>query len=347
MIISQTPIRVSLFGGGTDFPDYFELESGCVLTTSIDKYIFVIIKERFDDLIRVGYTKTETVSSVNQLQHELVREALRLTGINQRVEIVTMADIPSEGSGLGASSAVTVGLLGAMYAFIGEVASAEQLAREACHIEIDALGRPIGVQDQYIAAYGGLRFMTFNPGGSVQIESVRVSDEVRRRLNENLLLFFTGITRQASDVLSEQKTKIPERIDSLRELRKLAITGRACLEAGETDAVGELLHQNWMLKRNLASRVSNGTIDDLYATARRAGALGGKISGAGGGGFMLVYCPRERQEGLRAALHGLRELSFRLEKFGSRVIFNDGRSICENDWSSAEEVTNGRVARVH
>jgi D-glycero-alpha-D-manno-heptose-7-phosphate kinase len=322
MIITQTPIRVSFLGGGTDFPDYFEREGGCVLSTTIDKYIFVIIKERFDDLIRVGYTKTEIVERVGQVQHELVREALRKTGIIQRVEIATMADIPSEGSGLGASSAVTVGLLNAMYAYLGEVAPAEQLAREACQIEIETLGRPIGMQDQYIAAYGGLRFITFNNGGSVQVEPLRVSDAVRRRFGQNLLLFFTGMTRQASDILTEQKAHIAERLDVLGELKKLAMVSRACLEAGDIDGLGELLHQGWMLKKQMASQISNDTIDEMYQAARRAGALGGKVAGAGGGGFMLLYCPWERQEDLRATLHGLRELPFRLERYGSKVMFN-------------------------
>jgi D-glycero-alpha-D-manno-heptose-7-phosphate kinase len=330
MIITQTPIRVSLFGGGTDFADYYLREEGCVLSTAIDKFIFVTIKERFDDLIRVGYTRTELVESVDQLQHDLVREALRKTGITRRVEISTMADVPSEGSGLGASSAVTVGLLNAMYAFLGEVASAEQLARQACHIEIEALDRPIGVQDQYIAAYGGLRFMTFTREGNIVIESMKIGESVRRRLDQNLLLFYTGMTRQASDILSEQKDNIAERLEVLREMKQLAVTGRACLEAGEADMLGELLHRGWMLKKQMASRISNGAIDEMYRTARQTGALGGKITGAGGGGFLLLYCPWQHQEDVRAALHGLRELPFRTERFGSRVIFNYRRY--NNEW---------------
>jgi D-glycero-alpha-D-manno-heptose-7-phosphate kinase len=330
MIITQTPIRVSLFGGGTDFADYYLREEGCVLSTAIDKFIFVTIKERFDDLICVGYTRTELVESVDQLQHDLVREALRKTGITRRVEISTMADVPSEGSGLGASSAVTVGLLNAMYAFLGEVASAEQLARQACHIEIEALDRPIGVQDQYIAAYGGLRFMTFTREGNIVVESMKIDESMRRRLDQNLLLFYTGMTRQASDILSEQKDNIAERLEVLREMKQLAVTGRACLEAGEADMLGELLHRGWMLKKQMASRISNGAIDEMYRTARQTGALGGKITGAGGGGFLLLYCPWQHQEDVRAALHGLRELPFRTERFGSRVIFNYRRY--NNEW---------------
>ncbi len=322
MIISQTPIRVSLFGGGTDFADYYRQETGCVLTTAIDKYIFVVVKERFDDLIRVGYTRTELVEQVNQVQHDLVRECLRLTGIPRRVEIATMADIPSQGSGLGASSAVTVGLLAAMYAFLGEMVPAQRLAQEACQIEIDILGRPIGVQDQYIAAHGGLRFLRFERDGSVSAERVKVGESVRRQLDQNLLLFYTGISRQSSDILSEQKANIDERLDILRQLKQLAGRGREMLEAGHVDGIGELLHQSWLLKRQMASRISNGVIESIYQEARRAGALGGKVSGAGGGGFVLLYCPFQAQETVRAALHGLRELPFRTEHFGSKIVFN-------------------------
>jgi D-glycero-alpha-D-manno-heptose-7-phosphate kinase len=322
LIITQTPIRVSLFGGGTDFADYYLLEEGCVLSTAIDKFIFVTIKERFDDLIRVGYTRTELVENVDQLQHELVREALRKTGLTKRLEISTMADVPSEGSGLGASSAVTVGLLNAMYAFLGEAVPAERLAREACEIEISTLKRPIGVQDQYIAAYGGLRFMTFTQDGRVVVEPVQIDDGVRRRLDQNLLLFYTGMTRQASDILSEQKNNIADRLEVLRTLKQMAVTGRACLQAGEVDWLGELLHRGWLLKKQMASRISNGTLDEMYRTACKAGALGGKITGAGGGGFLLLYCPWKHQDDVRSALHGLRELPFRTERFGSRVIFN-------------------------
>jgi D-glycero-alpha-D-manno-heptose-7-phosphate kinase len=322
MIITQTPIRVSLFGGGTDFRDYYAREGGCVLSTAIDKYIFVVVKERFDDLIRVGYTRTELVAAVEEVQHDLVREALRASGICRRIEIDTMADIPSEGSGLGSSSAVTVGLLNALSAYQGEALPAETLARTACHIEIEILGRPIGIQDQYIAAYGGLRFMTFAPDGSVTVEHVRLDDRARRQLDQSLLLFYTGVTRQASDILAEQRDNIADRLAVLREMKRLAVEGRACLEAGEVDRLGELLHHSWLHKKQLASRISNGDIDAMYAAARKAGALGGKITGAGGGGFLLLHCPHRYQDRVRAALSGLRELPFRTERFGSKVIFN-------------------------
>ena len=199
MIIVQTPLRVSLFGGGTDFPAFFEKEGGCVLSTAIDKYIFVVIKKRFDQKLRVGYTRTEMVEGLDEVQHELIRESLRKTGIEHGVEITTMGDIPSA-SGLGSSSTVTVGSLHAMYTYQGEIVPVERLASEACEIEIDTLGKPIGIQDQYIAAYGGFRFLEFTPGGDVISKKLILDVPTHRRLNENLLLFFTGLTRRAESI---------------------------------------------------------------------------------------------------------------------------------------------------
>ncbi|MCD6520924.1 MAG: GHMP kinase [Anaerolineae bacterium] len=322
MIIVQTPLRVSFLGGGTDFYDFYRHEEGCVLSSTIDKYIFVIIKRRFDEKIRLGYTRTELVDSLDELQHELVREALRMTGITRQVELSTMGDIPSQGSGLGSSSTVTVGCLNAMYAYKGCLVDAETLARQACEIEIDILGKPIGKQDQYIAAYGGLRFIRFKPDGSVEVERVAVSEEVRRALSDRLMLFYTGVTRQASTILKEQVAHIDERMDLLRGLKALAIEARHYLEQGQLDALGQALDRGWALKRQLASTISNERIDEMYQAARRAGALGGKITGAGGGGFLLLYCPPKDQDAVRYALRGLRELPFRLERDGSKVIFN-------------------------
>jgi D-glycero-alpha-D-manno-heptose-7-phosphate kinase len=326
MIIVQTPLRVSLFGGGTDFPAFYREEGGCVVTTAIDKYIFVTIKRRFDRMLRVGYTRTEMVESVDELQHELIRESLRTTGIRDGVEITTMADIPAAGSGLGSSSAVTVGALHAMYTYRGEIVPAERLAREACQIEIETLGKPIGVQDQYIAALGGLRFMEFKTDGSVTIERVELNGETRRRLGESLLLFFTGITRAADTILTEQRSNIQDRRPILRQMKQLAIQARAELQGGRLEDIGRLLHEGWELKKRMASLVSNGSLDDLYQAARRAGALGGKLTGAGGGGFMVLVCPKDRHDSVRAALSHLQELPFGLEADGTKVIFNYRRS---------------------
>jgi D-glycero-alpha-D-manno-heptose-7-phosphate kinase len=322
MIIVQTPLRVSLFGGGTDFRSFFLEEGGCVLSSAIDKYIFITIKKRFDQMLRVGYTQTEMVERVSDIQHELIREAFVITGIDQGVEITTMGDIPSRGSGLGSSSTVTVGTLHAMYTLKEEMVTAERLARQACEIEIDRLGKPIGIQDQYIAAFGGLRFMEFKTSGEVSAQKIELTPGQARRLNEDLLLFFTGITRRSGTILEEQENNINHRRNVLREIKRMAYVARDELLSGDLDVIGELLHESWVLKKQLASKISNGGIDEMYDSARRAGAIGGKITGAGGGGFLLLYCPHEKREAVRAALRDLQELPFQLEHGGSKVIFN-------------------------
>lgn len=326
MIIVQTPLRISFFGGGTDFPSFFMEEGGCVLSSAIDKYIFVTVKERFDKKLRIGYTQTEMVDSVDQIQHELIREALRVTGIHQSIEVTTMGDIPSEGSGLGSSSTVTVGALNALYAHSGETVSAEKLAKEACDIEIGKLKKPIGIQDQYIAAYGNLRFFEFHSDGQVKVEKLKIGDDFRRALNDCFLLFFTGVSRRADTILGEQKNNIKDRMSVLREIKQMAYEARSDLENGNFDAFGALMHRAWESKKRLADHISNGTLNDIYDTARRAGAIGGKITGAGGGGFILLYAPYEKHRAIRKALNGLQELPFRLESDGTKTIFNYRRS---------------------
>ena len=322
MIIVQTPLRISFFGGGTDFPAFFTQEGGCVLSSAIDKYIFVTIKQRFDSKLRIGYTQTEMVNEVDQIHHELIRESLRITRIDRGVEITTMGDIPSEGSGLGSSSTVTVGALHAMYAYLGEIVPAERLAREACEIEIEKLKRPIGIQDQYIAAYGGLRFLEFLPNGQVTAEKIHLSADAQRALNNNFMLFFTGVSRNSSSILKEQVDNLKDRLNELREIKHMAYEARCAVETEDFDALGVLLHQSWELKKRLAGTISNGSINEMYQTARGAGAIGGKIAGAGGGGFLLLYVPFEHQNKVRTKLSSLQELPFRLEAEGTKVIFN-------------------------
>ena len=322
MIITQTPLRISFFGGGTDFRDFYRHEGGCVLSSAIDKYIFVIVKRRFDKMIRLGYTRTELVEQVDQLQHELVREALRLAEVTSQIEIGTLGDIPSSGSGLGSSSTVTVGVLNALYNYRNDPHTQEQIARGACQIEIDVLGKPIGKQDQYIAAYGGLRFIRFLSDGGVVIETVELDDSETRRLNQQLMLFYTQNSRRNDSLLVEQRSKIPDRMDTLGAMADLAYQGRTLLESGDFDAFGRLLDTGWQLKKTLASKISNSEIDRYYQSAIEAGALGGKITGAGGGGFMLLYCQREQQHSVRSALRELQELPFHLEPDGSKVILN-------------------------
>lgn len=322
MIITQTPLRISFFGGGTDFANFYHQEEGCVLSSAIDKFAYVIVKERFDKKIRIGYTRTELVDRVDEIQHELARTALQITGLDSKIEIDTIADIPATGSGLASSSSVTVGILNALYAYLNILRNHDDLARLACEIEIDRLQKPIGKQDQYIVAYGGLRFIRFLQDESVILETVNLRESERWRLGTQLMLFYTNTARSSESVLSEQNMNIQNNIDVLRNMKDMAYHGRELLEEGNFDDFGRLLHEGWMLKKKLAHRISNTTIDEIYETARRAGAFGGKITGAGGGGFMLLYCPSERQQQIRQALSAFQELPFQLEPFGTKVIFN-------------------------
>jgi D-glycero-alpha-D-manno-heptose-7-phosphate kinase len=320
MIITQTPLRISFVGGGTDFEDYYLKYGGAVFSTAIDKYVFVIIKERFDDLICVNYTQRERVARVDDLHHDLVREAMKMSGVSKGVEITTLADVPAEGTGLGSSSSVTVGLLQALYTYKGELKTAETLAGDACRIEVDILKKPIGKQDQYISAYGNLRFLTFNKEG-IDVEKVVLPLDIRRRLNESLLCFYTGITRKADEILGEQKSNINDRLAILNKMKELAFQAKSALLNGAFDQFGEILHSSWELKKNMASKITNDTIDSMYETAIKAGAIGGKITGAGGGGFLLLYCRKEKRDNVRKILK-LRELPFHFEQDGSKVIFN-------------------------
>ncbi|MDD5657127.1 MAG: GHMP kinase [Elusimicrobia bacterium] len=328
MIISQTPLRISLAGGGTDLPAFCRRREGGVLSTAIDKYIFVIIQERFDDQIHVNYARRkEVVSEVSEVQHDLAREAMLMAGLKRGFEVTTLADIPSEGSGLGSSSALTVGLLNAFHAYRGRQADAETLARQACAIEIDICKKPIGRQDQYIAAYGGARFFTFHKDGRVGVEAVEPPDQVLRRLESGLLLYFTNKTRSADKLLAEQGRRAGGNRAAWDRIRELAEDSRAALLSGDVDLVGRNLDRGWRLKRDLAPGVSTPEIDAFYAKARRAGAIGGRITGAGGGGFFLLYAPELRRPRLRKALAGYRELPIQLEPDGSKIVLNIKRRV--------------------
>jgi len=323
MIITQTPLRISFFGGGTDFKDYYRLDKGgAVLSTAIDKCIYVIIKKRFDDKIYINYSRKEIIDSVDEIRHDLVRESMRKTGIEKGVEITTLADVPSEGTGLGSSGSVTVGLLNTFYLYQVQSQPADILAREACEIEINILKRPIGKQDQYSAAFGNLNLMKFNPDDTVTLEHLSLDEEIKRELEANLMLIYTGITRRSSDILSEQKKNIKDKISVLNDIRDMVEEGKEYLIKGKLDDFGKLLHQGWELKKKLAQGINNPLIEEIYQATRKAGALGGKISGAGGGGFLLLYCPVERQNRIRKTLKNLRELPFRFEEEGTKAIFN-------------------------
>jgi D-glycero-alpha-D-manno-heptose-7-phosphate kinase len=327
VIITQTPLRIGLVGGGTDLPSYYREHGGRVLNAAIDKYVYVIVKQRFDDDIYVNYSKKEIVSRVEDLQHELVREAMHMAGIRGGVEITTLADIPSAGSGLGSSSSVTVGLLHALFAYQGYQPSAEELAERACAIEIDRCRKPIGKQDQYAAAFGGICDIHFGSGDRVSVDQVCLPLPLRRRFQAELLLFFTGITRSANTILGEQTANVPDRIPQLDQLRDLAGEAADGLRSGDLSAVGTALCKSWQAKRMLAAGVSNQQIDDAVEAVLEAGASGAKVTGAGGGGFLLVTCPVEHHHAVRDRLAHMKELPIKLESVGSRVIFNVHRDI--------------------
>ncbi|HDY70287.1 MAG TPA: GHMP kinase [Nitrospirae bacterium] len=322
MIISQTPLRISFVGGGTDLKSFYHKEDGMVLSTAIDKYVYVIVKERFDDKIYINYSIKEIVDDVSQIKHQLVREAMKKIGIDKGVEITTLADIPSEGSGLGSSSTVTVGLLNALYNYVGKQVTLEQIAREACEIEIDICGKPIGKQDQYAAAYGGLNKITFHSDESVSVDKVSLFNKDIIQLGSRLLLFFTNKTRKADAILKKQKKMSGDNRAILRRMKDFVPKLESSLEGSKFSMLGKLLHENWKLKKSLVGSISNAEINKMYNKAMDAGAQGGKICGAGGGGFLLMYVPKAKQDKVREALSDYREMHFMLDSFGSRIIFN-------------------------
>ena len=325
MIISRTPLRISFAGGGTDLAAFYKKEGGEVISAAINKYMYVTVNKRFDDSIRLSYTKTEIVDGVDSLQHELVKEAMKLTGVTSGIEITTIADIPAKGTGLGSSSSLTVGLLNALYAYKGRRVPTRRLAEEACRIEIDILGEPIGKQDQYIAAYGGIKHFYFKNSGSVTVDPLLIPSGRIKKLQDGLMLFYTNISRRAHSVLKEQKAKSGSKIKELRGIKELVPQLKQCLESagGRMDDFGRILHSGLEIKKTLASNISNATIDRYYQRAMDAGASGGKILGAGAGGFLLIYCRKEYRRKVRDALKPLRQVGFEFEPEGSRIIYAD------------------------
>lgn len=320
MIISKTPLRISFAGGGTDLPSYYRKHSGAVVSTSINKHIYVTVNRKFDDSVRVSYSKTEIVDDFEDIKHELVREAMRFVGIKKGIEITTISDIPS-GTGVGSSSALTVGLLNALYAFKGVHKSAETLAKDACKIEIDILKSPIGKQDQYIAAYGGMLFIEFNKDDSVFVNRIIMRNDTKRLLENRLMMLYTGVTRSANHILKEQNKNTKKNIGILNKLKSLAYDAKDSLFRGKIDGLGPILHNGWQLKKQLAFSISNSAIDSYYEKAIKAGAVGGKVAGAGGGGFILLYCREKNKPKVIKALSKLRIIPFKLEPQGSRIIY--------------------------
>jgi len=321
MIISKTPFRISFCGGGTDLRGFYGHEPGAVTSTAINKFMFITVNKKFDNEIRVSYSMTENVKHVNDIKHDLVREAMKMAGVTEGVEITSMADIHSKGTGLGSSSAFLVGLLNALYAYKGEQKSAEFLAKKACEIEIDILKEPIGKQDQYISAYGGFKYIKFNPNESVFVEPIVCKDTVKQRLQQNLLLFYTGLKSKANRILHEQNENSKNNRDILSKMAALAGELADALNSGHLDDFGKLLHKNWVYKKELACGITNPFIERYYQRALKTGASGGKILGAGGRGFLLIYCEKEKQKSVIDALTGLRLTDFEFEPQGSRIIY--------------------------
>ena len=321
MIISQTPYRVSFAGGGTDLPSFYRREYGAVLSTTINQHIYVTIHRRFEPTIRVSYSRTEEAATLNEVQHELVREVMRRVEIDEPLEITTIGDVPA-GTGMGSSSSLTVGLLTALYGYRHRVVSPRMLAEQAAQIEIDVLGKPIGRQDQYAAAWGGLNYIRFNPDETIDVEPVPCRSETLAELERQILLVYTGQTRDATAILERQSTVTVDRMDVLRSMRDLADQMRHALAGeGNLDRFAALLHDGWELKRSLGCGISTERVDEWYEAARRAGAVGGKLLGAGGGGFLLLIAPAWRHRAIREALNRPRELQFRIARHGSRIIF--------------------------
>ncbi len=323
--MSRAPVRFSLGGGGSDLPGYVSQHGGFIVAAAVDKYVFVSASHRFYDTIRLSYSKTEIVDRVDQIEHKIFREALKLLKIDKGIELASMADVPAN-SGLGSSGTFTVALLNALHAYKRDYVSLAQLAEEACHIEIELLGEPIGKQDQYASAFGGISCMTFHRDGSVHVEPLRISEDALAELENNLHVFYTGIERPASVVLGDQQkqmTTVKRSADAMHRIKELGFEVRRALEQGKVDLLGEIFHTHWTEKRQLSSQVATSAIDEHYEVARKAGAVGGKLMGAGGGGFFLFYARERKAELIRAmAERGLPYVRFRFDTEGAKIVAN-------------------------
>ena len=326
MIISRTPLRMSFAGGGSDLPAYYREFGGAVVSTAIDQYVYVNVNKKFDDGIRVGYSKNEEVSSVKEIAHPLVRNAMEYLQIPGGVEITTIADIPSSGTGLGSSSSFTVGLLHALHEYRSKTVNANTLAQEASHIEIDLCKEPIGKQDQYAAAFGGFNFIEFHPNEVVTVSPIECQPQTLQTLQDSLLVLYTGKTRSASALLKEQSEQMVQselKQKTMHQMVQLARDLKNELAANRLDAMGEILHAGWMLKKSLVAGISESEIDRWYDAGMAAGAQGGKILGAGAGGFLLFYAPKERHQAITSALPTLKRVPMAFDHLGSQIIFNE------------------------
>ena len=324
MIISRTPFRISFFGGGTDYPDWFQRHGGAVLSTSFDKYCFITCRELppfFDHKYRIAYSRVENAKTIDHIEHPAVRAVLNKMELEQGLEIHCDADLPAR-SGLGSSSSFVVGMLHSLSALKGRRVTKEWLAQEATRIEQQVLQENVGSQDQVAAAYGGMNVIRFNTDGSIIIDPVILPGERKEELNQHLMLFFTGFSRIASDVAKSKVANLKNKTDELVCIRRMVDDALGILcSMGDICAIGELLHVGWEYKRSLSEQVSNSQLDEIYAVARRAGAIGGKLLGAGGGGFMLLFVKPEKQAAVRQALNNLIYVPFKFESSGSQVIY--------------------------
>jgi D-glycero-alpha-D-manno-heptose-7-phosphate kinase len=325
MIVSRTPLRMSFVGGGSDLPSYYRQKGGAVLSTSVDKYMYVTVNKKFDNKIRLSYSITENENSIQQIKHPIVRNTLELLDIQGGVEITSISDIPSQGSGLGSSSSYTVALLHALYAYKGESISKEKLGRLSSHIEIDLCGDRIGKQDQYAAAFGGLNLIEFNEDDSVVVSPVICKPETIKKMEESIIVFYTGRTRSASTLLSEQSDnmKRADKRELMSNMVSLAYDMRDLLENDDIESLGELLDQNWQLKRQMTVGISDLQIDGWYSKGILAGATGGKLLGAGNGGFMMFFAPKEKHAKITEAMKGLQRVPFSFDNSGSKIVFSD------------------------
>ena len=326
MVVTQTPLRISFAGGGTDLPDFYNVDTGAVLSAAVDKYIYVTVKqhsELFNEPIRLSYSLTEQVNTIDEIQNNIARECLLFLAVEPPIYISTVGDMPAS-SGMGGSSSFAVGLLNALHAFRGERVTAGQLADEACYIEMEVLKEPIGKQDQYAAAFGGFNLFRFEPGGTVTVEPQRVMNGAVPQLLSNIMMFWTGHQRPASSVLTEQKANTRSKLDVLRRMRDDAYALRALCTGPSIDLTrfGRALHRGWEFKRQLSSTISNAQINLWYDRAMAAGAEGGKVCGAGGGGFLMFVVQPEYRQRVREALSDLSYVSLNYEVHGSRVLFS-------------------------
>jgi len=325
MIISRAPVRLSMGGGGTDLPSYYKEYGGFLIATAINKYVYVSLNKRFEKSIRLSYSKTEIVEDLEKIEHRIFKEALKYTKIKNQVELVSIADVPSN-CGLGTSSTFTVSLLNALYTYKKEYLTIEALAEAACHIELNVLNEPIGKQDQYASAYGGFNAYWFNKDGSVNVEPLDIREEVIKDLQNNLLLFYLKKERSASSILKLQNEKSIKKdtgtIDRLHKIKEIGLYTKKVFESGNIDEFGEILHNHWLTKKGLSDKVSDSDIDEIYDYAMKNGALGGKVVGAGGGGFFMFYCPKDKSKLVNAmSKFGLEPFWFYFEKDGAKKIY--------------------------